>query len=218
MTTADDGRTLARPHVWRSGSSGPPLLLLHGTGDDEHGLVGLGEHLAPGAPLLSPRGMVLEGTMARHFRRLREGVFDEADLRERADELAGFVAAATREYDVAPGSLVAVGFSNGANMAAALLLTHPGLLAGALLVASVPPFTEPAASADPEALAGRPVLISNGLYDPMAPPELTDRLMAQLTVRGADVTVLAHDGGHQLAPEHIPAMQDFLRELHGSAT
>ena len=112
---------------------------------------------------------MLEGTANRFFRRLREGVFDEDDLRARTDELADFVRAAGAEHGLAPGSLYAVGFSNGANTAAALLLLHPELLAGAVLVASVPPFTEPPA-AD---LTGRRVLISNGERDPMARPEQT---------------------------------------------
>jgi phospholipase/carboxylesterase len=196
--------------VWRPGSASPPLLLLHGTGDNEHGLLGLGEHLAAGSPLLSPRGTVLEGTMPRHFRRLREGVFDEADLRSRADELADFIDVAAGRYDFTPTSLVAVGFSNGANMAAALLLAHPGLLKAAILIAAVPPFTEPPGAEEARALSGHDVLISNGLRDPMALPEQTDLLAKQLTARGAAVTLLTHAGGHQFAPEHVPAMREFL--------
>src|SRR5262245_41498867 len=160
-------KAMNRPHVWRPGTSLPPLLLLHGTGDDEHGLVPLGDNLAPGSALLSPRGTVLEGTMPRFFRRLREGVFDEDDLRERADELADFIHTAGSTYGLQPGSLVAVGFSNGANMAAALLLLHPELLAGAVLIACMPPLADPPATD----LTGRRVLISGGLQDAMARPE-----------------------------------------------
>ena len=102
----------------------PPLLLLHGTGGDEHDLIPLGRMLAPGAALLSPRGKVLEGGMPRFFRRLAEGVFDEEDVRKRAHDLADFVETARAAYGLpAP---VAVGFSNGANIAAALLLLRPG--------------------------------------------------------------------------------------------
>ncbi|WP_351232386.1 alpha/beta hydrolase [Streptomyces sp. NPDC002133] len=196
-----------RPHAWRPGASGPPLLLLHGTGDNEHGLLPLGEDLAPGAPLLSPRGTVLEGTMPRFFRRLREGVFDEADLRERADELAEFIRTAGGSYGLEPGSLVAVGFSNGANMAAAMLLLHPELLAGAVLIAAMPPLAEPPA-AD---ITGRRVLVSSGLQDPLAPPEQARSLVGQLSERGADVQLLTHDGGHLVEPTHLPAMRAFLR-------
>lgn len=202
-----DAATLARPHVFRPATAPElaPLLLLHGTGDDEHGLLGLGEALSPGADLLSPRGTVQEGSANRFFRRLRDGVFDEDDLRARCDELAAFVRAATDEHRLAP--MVAVGFSNGANTAAALLLTHPGLLAGAVLVAAVPPFADPP-SVD---LTGTRVLISNGEHDPMARPDQTAALVAQLRERGADVELLTHPGGHQLAAEHLPAMSRFIR-------
>jgi phospholipase/carboxylesterase len=181
--------------------------MLHGTGDDEHGLLALAQQISPGAAVLSPRGMVLEGTHSRFFRRLEEGVFDEDDLRERADELAGFINAAGDAYGFEPGSLFAVGFSNGANMAAALLLTHPEVLTGAVLIATVPPFTAP-----PDTdLGGRRVLISNGRQDPMAPLERTVTLTAQLRDRGADVELHTHPGGHQVAPEHLPAMRSLVR-------
>lgn len=201
------GADLDRPHVF-SPATEPglaPLLLLHGTGDDEHGLLGLGQALSPGAALLSPRGTVKEGTANRFFRRLREGVFDEDDLRKRCDELASFVRAASAEHGLGP--LVAVGFSNGANTAAALLLTYPGLLAGAVLVAAVPPFADP-----PQVdLTGTRVLVSNGERDPMARPEQTSALVAQLRERGADTTLLTHPGGHQLVGEHLPDMSRFVR-------
>ena len=200
--------TLERPHVFLPATDPgrAALLLLHGTGDDEHGLLPLGRALSPGAALLSPRGTVLEGTANRFFRRLREGVFDEDDLRARTDELADFVRAASAEHGLAPGSLYAVGFSNGANTAAALLLRAPELLAGAVLVASVPPFAEPPA-AD---LTGRRVVVSNGERDPMARPEQTVALVTSLRERGADVELLTHPGGHALVPEHLPAMQALL--------
>ena len=203
------GAGLERPHVFRPATAPglPPLLLLHGTGDDEHGLLPLGAALSPGAALLSPRGTVLEGTAPRFFRRLREGVFDEDDLRLRVEELASFVRAAGAEHGLVAGSLVAVGFSNGANTAAALLVLHPELLAGAVLVASVPPFAVPPA-AD---LGGRRVLVSNGERDPMATPEQTTALVGQLRERGADVELLTHPGGHALVREHLPAMSALVR-------
>ena len=126
------GATLRRPHVWRPGPGGPDragaLLLLHGTGGDEHDLLPLAERLAPAAPVLSVRGTVLENGLPRFFRRLAEGVFDEDDLRARVDELAAFLTAAEQEYGVAAGSWTAVGFSNGANIAGAVALLHPGVL------------------------------------------------------------------------------------------
>ncbi len=205
MTGAD----LQRPHVWQPSTTPglPPLLALHGTGDDEHGLLPLAGAISPGAAVLSPRGTVLEGGAPRFFRRVAVGVFDEDDLRDRVEDLASFLGAASAEHGFAPGSLVAVGFSNGANIASALMLIHPELLAGAVLIGAVPPFADP-----PEAdLTGRRVLVSNGQQDPYALPEQTEALVAQLRQRGADVALASHPGGHQLVPEHLPAMRELAR-------
>lgn len=195
--TSDPPETLARPHVFvpaEPGAAGPPLLLLHGTGGTEHDLLPLRDHLSPGAASLSPRGTVLENGMPRFFRRLAEGVFDEADLARQADALADFVVAAGSAYGIEPAGLVAVGFSNGANIASAMLLRHPRLLRGALLVAAMVPFAEP-----PDAdLTGVDVFVSNGERDPMIPAALTAELERQLCDRGAVVTDLGHRGGHQL--------------------
>ena len=119
----------------------PPLLLLHGTGGDENDLLGLGKMISPGSALLSPRGRVLEHGMPRFFRRLAEGVFDEDDVRRRALELGEFVADARKQYGIA--APVAVGFSNGANIAAALLLLKPDVLAGAILLRAMVPLSDP---------------------------------------------------------------------------
>ncbi|MFI7065823.1 alpha/beta hydrolase [Kribbella sp. NPDC050124] len=200
---------LRRPHVWQPGTSMPPLLLLHGTGGDEHDLLVLRQHLAPDAPVLSPRGMVSEQGMSRFFRRIREGVFDEDDLRFRADELAAFLTAAEQKYDVPAGSWLAVGFSNGANMASALLLRHPESLAGAVLLAAMVPF----AADEPEdhALAGKRVLIVNGDRDPMATPDQTRRLTEQLRRHSADVQLQPFPGGHTIAPDQVPAIREWIR-------
>jgi phospholipase/carboxylesterase len=196
-----------RPHIWRPGAGGPPLLLLHGTGGDEHDLLPLHEHLAPDAPLLSVRGTVLENGMPRFFRRLREGVFDEDDLRARVDELATFLAAVEAEYGVAPGAWTAVGFSNGANIASAMLLRRPRALAAAVLFAAMVPFREPPA-AD---LTGKRVAVVNGRRDPMATPEHTATLTEQLRARGAEVTVLSHDGGHTIDGRQLPLVRRFVQ-------
>jgi phospholipase/carboxylesterase len=199
---------LVRPHVWQPGSSAPPLLLLHGTGGDEHDLLVLRQHLAPDAPVLSPRGTVSENGMPRFFRRLREGVFDEDDLRLRVDELAAFLSAAEQKYDVTPGSWLAVGFSNGANMASALLLRHPESLVGAVLLAAMVPF----AADEPRdhALAGKRVLIVNGDSDPMATPAETGRLAEQLRRRDADVELLPFTGGHTIDAGQLPNIKKFI--------
>jgi len=200
--------TLAFQHRFEPDTAGlaHPLLLLHGTGGDEDSLLPLGRALAPGAALLAPRGQVLENGMPRFFRRLREGVFDEDDLRERADELAGFVETASAAYGIGAGAPVAVGFSNGANIASALLLGHPGLLRGAVLLSAMVPYAEPPL-AD---LAGTPVVVSNGERDPMIPTALTTRLVAQLRERGAEVTELPHPGGHQIHPGVLPQIRELL--------
>ncbi|MEV0285874.1 MULTISPECIES: alpha/beta hydrolase [unclassified Kribbella] len=199
---------LRRPHVWQPGTSTPPLLLLHGTGGDEHDLLVLRQHLAPDAPVLSPRGTVSEQGMYRFFRRIREGVFDEDDLRRRADELAGFLTAAEQKYDVPAGSWLAVGFSNGANMASALLLRHPESLAGAVLLAAMVPF----AADEPrdDSLAGKPVLIVNGDHDPMATEAQTRRLTEQLRHHSADVHLHHFSGGHTIAADQLPHIKSFI--------
>lgn len=197
---------MTRPHVFLPGPAAPPLLLLHGTGGDEHDLLPLREHLAPDAPVLSPRGTVLENGLPRFFRRLREGVFDEDDLRARVDELADFLGAVEVEHGVVPGSWVAVGFSNGANIASALLLRRPEAVAGAVLMAAMVPFREaPAVS-----LGGKPVAVVNGRRDPMAAAAQTRTLVEQLRDRGADVAEFPHDGGHGIDPAVLPRIRDWI--------
>ncbi len=176
-------QTLSFAHrfVPGTGAGRAPLLLLHGTGGDENDLLPLGQAVAPGAALLSPRGQVLEHGAPRFFRRLAEGVFDEADLRRRVDDLAAFVGEARRAYDLpAP---VALGFSNGANIAAAMLLLKPEVLAGAALVRAMVPLAEPPAAS----LGGRPVLILSGAMDPIVPAANAASLARQLEGAGAQV-------------------------------
>ena len=132
--------------------------------------------------------------MPRFFRRLQEGVFDEADLRRRADDLGEFVATASAAYGIQDRSLVAVGFSNGANIASALLLQRPGVLRAAVLLSAMIPFAEP-----PQVdLNGTLVVISNGARDPMIPATMTAELVALLRERGAEVIEHHHAGGHEI--------------------
>jgi phospholipase/carboxylesterase len=194
--------------VWLPGAGGPPLLLLHGTGGDEHDLLPLRTHLASHAPTLSVRGTVLENGMPRFFRRLAEGVFDEDDLRARVDELAEFLTAAEHEYGITPGAWTAVGFSNGANIASALLLRRPHALTAAVLLAAMVPFREP----PPADLTGTRVAIANGRRDPMATADHTTTLANQLRERGADITLLPHDGGHTIDPAQLPRLAGFVRD------
>lgn len=186
-------------------ASRPPLLLLHGTGGDENDLIDLGSMVAPGAALLSPRGKVLEGGSPRFFRRLSEGVFDEDDVRRRANELADFIGEARSTYGLpAP---IALGFSNGANIAAATLLLRPDALAGAVLLRAMVPLSNPPA-AD---LAGKPVLILSGSMDSMIPASNAGRLAALLQSSGASVQQRTLPAGHGLSQADLTIAREFLQ-------
>jgi phospholipase/carboxylesterase len=196
-------------HRFESGADpgGPPLLLLHGTGGDESDLLPLGRAVAPGSALLSPRGKVLENGMPRFFRRLAEGVLDEDDVRRRAAELAGFVAEARAAYGLpAP---VALGFSNGANVAAALLLLHPDALAGAALLRAMEPLAD---SPSPD-LAGRPVLLLSGAMDPIVPAASAARLAATLERAGAIVRHETLPAGHGPSQADVAIAKAWLERL-----
>jgi predicted esterase len=200
--------TLGFLHVFERPASGdaPILLLLHGTGGDEHDLVPLARALAPTAGILSPRGKVLERGMPRFFRRLAEGVFDVDDLRRRTSELADFVVAAADAYGFDCTRIVAVGLSNGANIAASVLLLRPDVLAGAVLFrAMVPLMPDPM-----PALPATPVLVSNGRQDPFATPPETERLVALLRTAGARVTLEWQQAGHILTPRDVQVARDWL--------
>lgn len=181
-----------------------PLLLLHGTGGDENDLLSLGRMLSPGAALLSPRGKISEGGMPRFFRRLAEGVFDEEDVVRRANELADFIGEARAAYGLA--APVAVGFSNGANIAAAMLMLRPDALSGAALLRAMVPLASPPAGT----IAGTPVLLLSGSADPIVPAANAARLAAQLGERGARVEHRVLPGGHGLMPADMSAMRDWL--------
>jgi predicted esterase len=186
-----------------------PLVLLHGTGGNENDLLPLGQALAPGAPLLSPRGQVLENGMPRFFRRHAEGIFDLDDLRRRAAELARFIDEAKGRYELGDAAPVAVGFSNGANIAAALLLLHPGTLSAALLLRAMVPLVP-----DPlPALKDVRVLIAAGRHDPIAGPEQTQALADLLAGAGADVTVHWSVAGHNLIPDDLQAGARWMAEV-----
>ncbi|HUQ37855.1 MAG TPA: alpha/beta hydrolase [Aestuariivirga sp.] len=173
-------------------STAAPLLLLHGTGGDENDLLPLGKALAPDRALLSPRGKVLENGMPRFFRRLAEGVFDEQDVIKRAHELADFIAEAGKAYKLEKP--IAVGFSNGANIAAAILLLRPEALSGAILLRAMVPLAKP-----PQAeLAQTPVLIVSGASDPIIPASNANLLATMLKNAHADVQHVTLPTGHNL--------------------
>lgn len=185
------------------------LLLLHGTGGSEADLLQLGQTLAPGAALLSPRGQVLENGMPRFFRRLAEGVFDLEDLKQRTHELADFVEAASSHYGLDAGRMIAVGYSNGANIAASSLLLRPRVFSGAILLRSMLPL-EPDTAPN---LQDVPVLLASGRNDPLVPHASVERLAALLQQAGADVTLRWQEAGHGLAQEEIAAAQQWLERL-----
>jgi predicted esterase len=197
-------------HVFRPAQSAgaPTLLLLHGTGGDEHDMVPLAG-LAQGAAVLSPRGKVLEHGMPRFFRRLAEGVFDVEDVKLRAGELAGFVAAAAAHYRFDGSRVIAMGFSNGANIAAAMMLLRPGVLKGGVLFRAMVPL-EP----DPlPPLHGTRVLISNGRMDPLVSEDETTRLARLLQRGGATVEVHWQPAGHQLMPSDFAVAKTWLQSI-----
>lgn len=191
---------------------GPALILLHGTGGDEASSLRLGELLALGTALLSPRGKVLENGMPRFFRRLSEGVFDIEDLTFRTRELAGFVQDAARIYGLDPKSLVAVGYSNGANIAASLLLQEPGLLRAAVLLRAMVPF-EPGALPD---LSGTDVYLASGRRDQLIAPDNAARLAEILRESGAGVEHRWTEGGHGLLAEDVAGASQWLSRFVGS--
>ncbi|HEV2806620.1 MAG TPA: alpha/beta hydrolase [Chthoniobacterales bacterium] len=194
-----------------NGRTGPVLLLLHGTGGNENDMVPLGRDLDPAAALLSLRGNVLENGMPRFFRRLSEGVFDEADVIRRANELADFILAAAAKYQFDPKQLTAVGYSNGANVAAAVLLLRPGIITSAILLRAMVPLKP---DAEPN-LAGTRALICSGRNDPIIPLENAERLTAMLRAASAEVTLRVEQASHQLVFAEIEAAKKWLRESPG---
>lgn len=198
-------------HVFEPGSdpAAPPLLLLHGTGGNEHDLLRLGHTLSPGSALLSPRGDVSEGGALRFFARVTEGVFDPAEITRRTQALGDFVINAARHYEIVPHRLIAVGFSNGANIGATLLLLRPETLGGALLFRPMVVLNQPARA---DSLSGKRVLLSSGNVDPLVPAEHPSQLARLLRAGGADVTLKVHSASHALVPADLAAAQEWLAQ------
>lgn len=186
--------------------SGLTLLLLHSTGGDGDSLLQLGYTIAPGATLLSPVGKVLENGARRFFRREAQGVFDQEDLLLRTRELGDFVRDAAIAYNLDRHRIVAVGYSNGANIASSLMLRHPDVLAGAILFRPMVPFTPTSRVV----LSGVPILICAGEMDPLLPFGDTDRLEEIFRSADADVTVHVERAGHELSMGDVIAARDWI--------
>jgi len=193
-------------HEFVPGNSARTLLLLHGTGGNERDLIPLGRELDPNASLLSPRGKVLENGMPRFFRRLAEGVFDLEDLKKRSHELADFVVASAQHYEFDLKKIVAVGYSNGANIAASILLLRPEILSAAILFRAMVPLV-------PETgpnLNSKRIWIGGGAHDPIVPASNTKELVEMLRSSGADVTIRFFQSGHQLTSEDVDLAREWL--------
>jgi phospholipase/carboxylesterase len=217
MTSADQSSTSSGPvsspsdlslaHQFHAGAADAPLFLaLHGTGGSPADLLELAAYLHPGAAVLAPAGPVSERGAARWFRRLAEGVFDVEDVVARAHQLAEFVVAARQAYDLGERRIVAVGFSNGANIAAATLLLRPDVLREAVLFAAMMPVPDPPA----HDLAASRVFLANDVRDPMAPIDSVVRLESALRARSAQVEPFRHDGGHQITLDAARAARAWL--------
>lgn len=207
MTTAKSDLELVHRFSKGEGrNASTTLLMLHGTGGDENDLVPLGESLLPGAAILSPRGAVSERGAARFFKRLSEGVFDLEDLAVRTQQLIRFVNGAVAKYELDASKIVAVGFSNGANIAASVMLTGPSLFAQAILFRAMVPF-EPT---HPAKLGGTPVLLNSGEWDPIATPEQARRLQSLLTAAGAVATIAFFNAGHELTRDDVVGAVNWL--------
>lgn len=195
-------------HLYRPATGVTPysLLLLHGTGGDEHDMVPLAEAILPGAGIISPRGQVIENGAPRFFRRFAEGVLDVEDWRERSEALADFVASLCAEHEISPKTLLAIGYSNGANIAQGLLLLRPEVLGGAILLR--PMFiTDDIPVKD---LGGRPILLLGGSQDPIIPADNLPQVAQQLGKRGAHVTVKTVQASHGLVQDDIGLARQWL--------
>ncbi|MBK5187447.1 MAG: alpha/beta hydrolase [Gemmatimonadaceae bacterium] len=212
-TSAADLELVHRFTTGEPPNASTTLLLLHGTGGDENDLVPLGQSLLPGAAILSPRGAVRERGAPRFFARLAEGVFDLEDLALRTQQLIRFVHGAIVKYDLDAGKIIAVGFSNGANIAASVLLTGPRIFAQAVLFRAMVPF-EPT---QPAKLGGMPVLLSSGQWDPIATPEQARRPQSLLTVAGATTTINFFNAGHALTRDDVTTAAAWIAATTGPA-
>lgn len=193
-------------HKFYQGTTSQTVLALHGTGGTESDLVSLAQTLFPGANVLSPRGKVSERGANRFFRRLAEGVFDLEDLRKQTDDLADFVTASAPQYGFDATQVWALGYSNGANIAASLLLQRSDVLAGATLLRAMTPF-EPSVLPD---LSGKRIFLAAGRFDPLVPVANIENLARLFREGGAEVELRFQNAGHDLMREEIEAIKEWL--------
>jgi phospholipase/carboxylesterase len=183
------------------------FLLLHGTGGNEQDLIPLAHELDKKAAILSPRGKVLEnGITPRFFRRLAEGVFDLEDLKFRTNELADFVIDASKTYDFDLQHIIDVGYSNGANIAASMLLLRPEILSSAILFRAMVPLV-PQTLPD---LSNKPIFMSSGLYDPIVSRQEADRLFGLFKKMGANISLSWQESGHELTMDEIRKAREWV--------
>jgi predicted esterase len=185
--------------------SADTLLVLHGTGGTENDLIGIGQAIAPGAAILSPRGNVLENGAPRFFRRIAEGVFDPKEVRSRAEELARFIRAAVVTYRLDPQRIFALGYSNGANVASTVMLIEPGVIQGSILLRPMVVYEPP----EKNDLTGSSVFISAGRMDAIVPTDSVEQLADMFRAANADVTLKWQISGHNLVPSEIREAVDW---------
>ncbi len=193
-------------HQFELGTTGQTVLALHGTGGTERDLISLGQSLFPGANVLSPRGKVSERGANRFFKRFAEGVFDLEDLRLQTDDLADFVSTSAHKYGFDVANVWALGYSNGANIAASLLLQRPQVLAGAVLLRAMTPFV-PLQKLD---LRGKAIFLAAGRFDPIVPVNDVEKLARLFRESGAEVELLIQNAGHELVREELEAIRAWV--------
>jgi len=199
---------ISRPHSFHQGASSRTLLLLHGTGGNEFDLVNLGKAIDPDASYLSPRGMFVESGMNRYFERYPDGTFNEDSIDNAVQELSGFISDAIKTYALDSTNIFGVGFSNGANTLAAMLVKEPNLLSGAALFGSTKPYKK----VDAVDLSGKKIWLANGDQDSYAPVAVSEEWSKELQEFGATLTWLRHSGGHQISAEHVKEISQELRQ------
>jgi phospholipase/carboxylesterase len=209
-------RDLSRPHVWQPSAdvaNNKTLLLLHGSGADEHDLLGLGKALDPNANLLSPRGLRKSDGANRFFALLEQDTYDEKAVIENSAELADFLWAASGEYGFNPDNVYAVGFSNGANAATSLLLLQPDSVAGVVAMGNNKVFDDTPFKKGKPDLTGKHVWVANGAADAYSPQVRVDALIEEFISLGAKVEFMLHPGGHTIAMEHVRQIASELAQI-----